>query len=833
MTRLTIDYGIDLGTTNSAIAVREDSGVVLIPNKDGSVTTPSAVHVDKRGRIFVGAGAKNELLRQSENNTATVFKRTMGQGAGAAFQFESSGRKMLPEELSAEVLKELRADVRDKRGEELREIVITVPADFDTGQCAATKDAARLAGFSKCTLLLEPIAAALAYGLQKLETEAYWLIYDFGGGTFDAAVIQIEDGVPRVVNHAGNNYLGGVNIDRDLVTRKLVPVLTDVYHSPPFDPQSNFWRIPRARLQAEVEKAKIQVCRSARPAKVLLDELCADRSGKMIDFEAEITPEDVVEVTAPYVAQTLDLCRRALAEKGLKPAQMDKIIMVGGSTLSPWVRKEVQSEFNRPTEISIDPMTVVALGAAVLASTITREQIDDDVPAGSYNLEIKSPLVADEPRVEFSAIVKPPEGGQLAGLTIEFIDETTGWRSGKIRVGSDARVRAELRVTEGKGALFQVQLRTADGTLAPCAPDRVALRWGIVDVEIPLTANIGVGMANGRLDAILERGTPLPTKKRSVHYIVNPLRRGPDSVLHIPLYDGPNVERAIRNRLLIDLRVEGKDLPRDVPAGKDIEITLHCDRSRTVTATAYIPDVEKEVTVTVDLEKTVPSAKDTRLGLQAQKVRLERLRKDANRAGDAQMAAILTQIDAEQLARRIEQCLQHESDAEQLGQAERSLRDFASQIDQLEDLLEWPRHLDKAKQLLEECRRVVGRAGAAEHWRDLEMLEKRLEELAVSREIVRLHSWEDETRRLLFSARDADPGWWIGYFEYLRSQAATMSDRKVAEMLVNRGEGAKNSQPFDFEALKAICRQLTNLLPDTPPPPPPAEGKPGGGTQKH
>ena len=814
MARLTIDYGIDLGTTNSAIAVREDNGIVLIPNKDGSVTTPSAVHVDKRGQTHVGAAAKGAALRDRKSNTATIFKRTMGQGADATWQFEASGRRMLPEELSAEVLMQLRADVRDKRGEELREIVIAVPADFDTGQCAATRNAAQLAGFSKCTLLLEPIAAALAYGFQKLENEAYWLVYDFGGGTFDAAVVQIEDGVPRVVNHAGNNYLGGVNIDRDLVTRKLIPALTNAHRVPPYDPASEFWKIPLLKLQSEAEKAKIQICRTSRATTVLMDELCADLDGKMIDFDAQLTLEDVAEVTAPYVAQTLDLCRRALAEKGLQPAQMDKILMVGGSTLSPLVRQEVQRAFNQPIEISIDPMTVVAEGAAVLAGTITREGIDEDVPTGSYSLDIKSPLVADEPRVEFSAVVKSPKGGQIAGLTIEFVDEATGWRSGKIQIGSDGRVRTELRVTEGKGAAFQVQLRTADGTLAQCAPDRVPMRWGIVDIEIPLTANIGVGMANGRLDAILKRGRPLPAKVKSFHYIVKPLMRGRDSEpLRIPLYEGSNVERANRNRRLAEILVPGDGLVRDLPAGTEIEITLECDRSRTLTATAEVPSIEKVFTAKVELDKTMPSAQVTRSGLKDQVARLARLRGNANRIGDAQIAAILAEIDEQQFARRIEQSLRHENDAEQLGEAERSLRDFASQIDRLEDLLEWPRHLDEAKVLLDSCRKTVGRAGKPEHRRELDGLEKRLDELAASRQMIPLHNWEDEARRLLSLVTESDPGWWIGYFEYLRSQSPAMTDRNAAEMLVRRGEVAKNSAPFDFDALKAVCRQLNNLLP--------------------
>lgn len=226
--RTTIDYGIDLGTTNSAIAVLKGTQAQVIPNNEGSSFTPSAVWIDKRGRLHVGREAK-QRHEQDPDNCHIEFKLLMGQGERCKKTFAKSGREMLPEELSAEVLKSLKADVRQSTGEELIAAVITVPAAFEVDQCDATRKAAELAGFTTSPLLQEPVAAALAYGFQSGSDNVFWMVYDFGGGTFDAAVIQVRDGVIQVVNHAGNNYLGGQRIDWDIVNKKLIPELTKQY----------------------------------------------------------------------------------------------------------------------------------------------------------------------------------------------------------------------------------------------------------------------------------------------------------------------------------------------------------------------------------------------------------------------------------------------------------------------------------------------------------------------------------------------------------------------------------------------------------------------------
>ncbi len=201
MKRTTIDFGIDLGTTNSTVAVISDINAKVIPNKGGSGITSSAVWIDKRGNIHVGQEAKLRALVEDQDNADLEFKLRMGTSTEGKKLFARSGREMLPEELSAEVLKSLKMDVQTNMGEELRSAVITVPAAFENSQTNATQKAAQLGGFGKIPLLLEPVAASLAYGFQSESENVYWFVYDFGGGTFDAAVMRIRDGLIQVVNH--------------------------------------------------------------------------------------------------------------------------------------------------------------------------------------------------------------------------------------------------------------------------------------------------------------------------------------------------------------------------------------------------------------------------------------------------------------------------------------------------------------------------------------------------------------------------------------------------------------------------------------------------------
>ena len=372
MARTTIDYGIDLGTTNSTVALLAGTTPEVIPNKDGSSITPSAIWFDKRGKMYVGREARAHHI-DDEQNAAVEFKLRMGQQWQKAFQ--RNGRKMLPEEMSAEILKSLKTDVHMSKGEDLTAAVITVPAAFELPQCEATRRAAELAGFVLSPLLQEPVAAALAYGFQSAANKVFWFVYDFGGGTFDAAVIQVRDGVIQVVNHAGDNYLGGKNIDWDIVEKLLIPNLKREHKLASFpdnrDTRDQRWKSALARLKYHAEEAKIQVSRTQQPVEIWIEGLCQDDRGEAIDFAYELQLAEMQRVTEPWITQSIDLCKKALQEKGLSGRDIEKVILVGGSSLFPWLQERVARELGTKLDLSVDPITVVARGAAVFAGAAT------------------------------------------------------------------------------------------------------------------------------------------------------------------------------------------------------------------------------------------------------------------------------------------------------------------------------------------------------------------------------------------------------------------------------------------------------------------------------
>ncbi len=265
MSRTTIDFGIDLGTTNSLIACMQVGNVVVLKNNDNEDRTPSVVRLDASGNVIVGRRAYARLEDDPEN-TKAEFKRLMGTRETLTFQ--RSRRAMTPEELSAEVLKSLKADAQNALGEEVKAAVITVPAMFELPQCEATQRAAKLAGIEHAPLLQEPIAAALAYGHEIGQPNGYWMVYDLGGGTFDISIVTVRDGRLAVVDHSGDNFLGGKDFDW-LLVNFIIDRLNQQFSLGDMTRSSRLYRKAIAKLKALAEDAKIQLTQQDKVSIVL------------------------------------------------------------------------------------------------------------------------------------------------------------------------------------------------------------------------------------------------------------------------------------------------------------------------------------------------------------------------------------------------------------------------------------------------------------------------------------------------------------------------------------------------------------------------------------
>jgi molecular chaperone DnaK len=361
MDKTILGYGIHLGAENACIAISDGTSTKMIKNNEDRDSIPSAVFVDKSNNLIVGRQAK-ERVESDPGNAFCEFKLQMG--TGREYHFERSGRRMKPEELSAEVLKALLASVQQCTGQRPEAAVITVPAAFELPQCDATMKAAHLAGLKNVRLLQEPVAAALAYGFQNEREGAYWLVYDFGGGTFDAAVISVRDGMIDVVTHEGDNHLGGKSINWAIVDELLIPAVAKEYRITEFGRKNPKWRGVIGKLKWAAEEAK-NVLSHAESADIAIEFLGQDDDGNPMSFAYTLMRKDVERLAEPLIIRTVNICKNVLSGSRLGVDALTRILMIGEPVQAPWFSNRVICELGTSAECSVGPISVVAKGAAL------------------------------------------------------------------------------------------------------------------------------------------------------------------------------------------------------------------------------------------------------------------------------------------------------------------------------------------------------------------------------------------------------------------------------------------------------------------------------------
>ncbi len=351
--------GIDLGTTNSCVAVIEGGEPVVIANAEGARTTPSVVAFSKDGERMVGQVAKRQAITNPDRTIASI-KREMG----TAYKVTVDGKGYTPQEISAMILQKLKADAEAYLGETVSQAVITVPAYFTDAQRQATKDAGRIAGLDVKRIINEPTAAALSYGVDK-ENDQKVMVYDLGGGTFDVSIIEMGDGVQEVLATAGNNRLGGDDFDKRIIDWMVASFKTETG----IDLSSD--KMAMQRLKEAAEKAKIELS-GVTTSSINLPFITADQTGpKHLDLT--LTRAKFDELTADLVEATMGPVRSALSDSGLQIGQIDKVLMVGGSSRIPAVQEAVKKLIGKEPFKGINPDECVAIGAAIQAGVLGGE----------------------------------------------------------------------------------------------------------------------------------------------------------------------------------------------------------------------------------------------------------------------------------------------------------------------------------------------------------------------------------------------------------------------------------------------------------------------------
>jgi len=826
MSRITIDYGIDLGTTNSVVAHLDGMNRTIIKNNEGRDCTPSVVWIDNKDRIHVGDAAK---VRQDEDpdNVAYEFKRVMGKDK--EFNFLRSNRKMRPEELSAEILKSLRQSVEKRDPDPLAGAVITVPAAFEVPQIEATKKSAQLAGFQHYPLLQEPVAAALSYGFESDSENEYWLVYDLGGGTFDAAVINMRDGIFNVVNHLGDNDLGGQLLDWSIVNEILIPEITRKFKLTDFRKGNHKYDAAFAKLKAATEEAKIRLSGGMESVDIWRQNLCADDQGNMIELDVEIKQSDVERLMEPIIRRTISKCRKVLEEKRLGPANIQKILLVGGPTQMPYLRERLadsQEGLGIPLSFERDPLTVVAEGAAIFAGTQRITSTETFTPRSGYSLQLEYEPIGFDPEPEIAGRVLTSKEENFDGFTVEFTNSSVKpiWSSGKSGLTPEGIFSTELWAEKGIENIFEINLFDRQGNKIETTPSKISYRLGAGISEIPLTHSVGVALADNEMEWFGKKGDPLPIRQRRILKSARHIHKGESGdLLRIPFMEGES-NRADRNTRLGMLGIPATDIPRDLPAGQEVEILIEIDKTG-VQATAYIPILgEMEFDVKLDYEQYKKNALDPdmlRDDLDREKQRLDTMQQQVDSTGDENARLVIQCIYKDCMVQEVEDALGEAGSGQSesaLGRCHSRLQELMVALDNVEDALQWPLLVTEAEKEINIENDLLDNPDLSPTSDERQAIYRLSDEI---RSAIRAHDIDllrhniRELDRIGIMIVMRSSGWWVEQYHQMEERNHSFTDTTSADAYLQRSRQA--IQDNDVEGLKSSVRQLWSLLPSDDP----------------
>lgn len=590
-----INYGIDLGTTNSAIAkfVKGEVEVFKNPLETGKETLPSVVYY-KKDKVVVGTNARTYFERDAENVFGT-FKRKMG--TTESFKVKSINQSKTPIELSAEVLKELKGFVHS--GESFDAAVITIPASFDVIQSNATKEAGYLAGFKQVILLQEPIAASLAYANKHKERDlenGQWLVYDLGGGTFDVALIKIKDGEMKVLDHEGDNFLGGADFDNLIVEKLIIPYLNKNFK---FNDLENEMKSRTGKLN----KLYFRLLKLAEDAKITLSSRTSaeievrditDDNGEEIDISIDITRSEFEGVIKECIDKTLDMIKKILVRNSLKPSDIQFTLMVGGSTYTPYVRKRVEEILQIPINCDIDPTTAIAIGAAYYAGTKEKSFEQGDKKKATSGIKVR--LAYQKTSQEDEEILAGRIEGNIEGLFYQITREDKGYDSGRKPLTN--RISEDLPLVKNSYNFFRFTVLDDKSNIVETDAELIGIAQGKYNVAgQPLPHDICLETDNDpeleanstKLDLFFQKNTILPLKRTKQYTLHKTILKGGDDKIVINVLEGPQSALPEANQSIGYIEIDGSKVSRDILRGTEIEITLEMSESRDLKVTVYIP----------------------------------------------------------------------------------------------------------------------------------------------------------------------------------------------------------------------------------------------------
>jgi molecular chaperone DnaK len=797
-----IYLGIDLGTTNSTAATFDGTQVQSVRSAQGGTLTPSVVRLDARGNVTTGARARR-FLDGDPKNTRAEFKRLMG--TAHLLDFASAGVSKKPEELSAEILRAIRADVRDQVGFEPEHAVISVPALFELAQTAATSEAARLAGFTRVEMIQEPVASAIAAGWSAEQGDESWLVYDFGGGTFDVTLLSTKEGMLRVVGHDGDNFLGG----RDFDARIVDWVLADLgAHGVTIDRADPAHAVALRKLRHAAEEAKIELTR-AREATLSLPELFTV-GGKSIDVDTSLSREALEALSVPLVERSIAVCRRLIEAHG--SPKIGRVVLVGGPTVMPVLRTRVGEALQAPFRDGLDPMTLVAEGAALYAATagLDARGKPAELTQKGPRVWLQYPAMTPDLAPFVVGKVLGIEEAKLAQVVLHRDDG--GWSSAPEPLDSEGAFAVQVSLLPRKASAFRVEGITHAAKAVALAPPSFTIVHGVTIQDPPLSRSIGVALANDDVQTYFERGSPLPMRRTFTLRTVQAVSHGADGfALRVPIVQG-EFSLAHLCRLVGALEIPAAGVRTTLPAGSAVEVTLELDRGGRLAATARVPSLDQvfdQVAHLVAPQVPVSELADRSDALRARAISV---RSDAMRKGlGASAIAKLGDLEGAfaELAKDIERARGGDQDAAE--KARRALLEIDGQVADVDADLAWPGLDGRVREQVAWATSWLAQYGTVEERAILKETLTALSKARTARDAAEIERQLRIVERMGSCAYFRHPDAWEQQFDHAASRVDQASDLRRANDLVR--EGRKAVANGDKAALERIVRDLWKLAP--------------------
>ena len=789
---------------------------------------PSCVSFNAKKALQVGDTSYNKLRRDKlnamknwtdESNVFIEFKRTMG--TDKMYSSSNLGKDLSSEDLSAEVLKTLKTFVTD---EMVNAVVITVPAAFGNNQKEATREAAKLAGFNHIELLQEPVAAAMAYGLDSKNKNGFWLVYDFGGGTFDVALLKVEDGIMKVADTEGDNYLGGKNLDLAIVDEIILPYIEENYAIDSILEDDNKKQILRNAMKFYAEETKIKL--SFNDSHNILSDLGdipgEDDNGEEFELDITVTQADMERALSPIFQKAIDICKKLLERNNLKGSSLDSLILVGVPTFSPVLRKMLEQQICKP-DTSVDPMTVVSKGAALYASTIDiSEEIKEQTRDKSkIQIEIghEASTVELEEYVTLKILAEKTEGAIPEKVFAEISQSGSGsnWSSGKVEINEIGEV-IEILLNEGRTNRFEVTLFDDKGNILESEPKEFTVIQGSKIGSATLAYNIGIEIKKRESGRIvfetlknLEKNKSIPTiGTRNGLKTQKQIRPGMDSdFIKIPIYEGEHEAdgtRAVYNNHVKDIIITGADLPALLPENSDVDLTVNIDRSEQITVNAYFPYLDFSYEALV--ERTISSIETNWLSNEIRKAKgsIEEL-KDEGISDDKVQKA---ETEIAELERKFENS---KNDVDGKQEVLTNLRKTLKTIDELSETTEWPKLEEELKEEFYRLEKANKDLGNDRSTQVVNQLRNQLEEVLKSQDIKLGKALAEEIHSVFFQMTLV-----YQLINFIRQHnqhfgSYHWKDSNRARQLLNEGLQQIGENP-NTDDLHPIVVDLINLLPN-------------------